>query len=256
MRPFATACLFLLLASACDTPHDPASPDPNEIGEGVRAEDAARLALREAARDDSLTLASPFIDPVVWQSLYDALQAVDGMRHPARDSVVSMYGVRTFPYFSTQELDLYSILGAPSVEQWRNGGQVTGVVAIDSVTSRYELEVVEQRVLSGLGWEGFRLRTTRHLNLFAVGRRLERADGILFAVPSSWGGDGVDIEAERVDGGWELSYRIGWGDCPSGCIEDHYWRFRVLDDGTAEYIGSDGPPPPSPADWPFAAEDS
>ena len=240
------------MLAACDTPNEPSGPDPIEIGEGIRAEDAARLALRETAREDSLPLASPFIDQSLRQSLYDALQAVDDMQHAARDSVVVMYGIRSFPDFSTQEVVVYSSLGAPSVDRWRAGEQVTGVQAIDSVTSRYELEVVEHRVLSGLGWEMFRLRATRHLNLFAVGRRLEHASDILFAGPASWGGDGFDIEAARVDAGWELSYRIGWGDCPAGCIYDHYWRFLIREDGSVEYVGSDGPPPPAPDEWPFS----
>jgi len=41
---------------------------------------------------------------------------------------------------------------------------------------------------------------------------------------------------ERVNG-WDLVFRKGWGDCPAGCINNHYWYFSVSKDSTIEAAG-------------------
>jgi hypothetical protein len=40
----------------------------------------------------------------------------------------------------------------------------------------------------------------------------------------------------RVDG-WRLVFWRGWGDCPAGCINAHYWYFFVKTDGEIELVG-------------------
>ncbi len=40
--------------------------------------------------------------------------------------------------------------------------------------------------------------------------------------------------------GWEVQIRIGWGDCPAGCIEEHLWVYGVTHDGRVELISEDG----------------
>lgn len=38
-------------------------------------------------------------------------------------------------------------------------------------------------------------------------------------------------EASQTANGFVVTIRIGWGDCPSGCIEEHRWRYAVARDG-------------------------
>jgi hypothetical protein len=53
-------------------------------------------------------------------------------------------------------------------------------------------------------------------------------------------------EAEQVAGGWRIKLTIGWGDCPSGCIERHTWTYLVRSDGAVTLEGETGDPvPPS-----------
>jgi hypothetical protein len=46
------------------------------------------------------------------------------------------------------------------------------------------------------------------------------------------------------DGGYEVVFRIGWGDCPAGCISEHQWTFLVGVDGGVELAGEGGDPIP------------
>lgn len=41
----------------------------------------------------------------------------------------------------------------------------------------------------------------------------------------------------QEDDGWRLVFWRGWGDCPAGCINSHYWYFSVARDGVIELIG-------------------
>jgi hypothetical protein len=40
--------------------------------------------------------------------------------------------------------------------------------------------------------------------------------------------------------GWEVLIRIGWGDCPSGCINEHRWTYAVGRDGGVELTHEQG----------------
>jgi hypothetical protein len=50
--------------------------------------------------------------------------------------------------------------------------------------------------------------------------------------------------ASPVDDGYEVVFRMGWGDCPAGCIEEHRWTYRVGADGSIELVGESGDPIP------------
>jgi hypothetical protein len=40
--------------------------------------------------------------------------------------------------------------------------------------------------------------------------------------------------------GWEVLIRIGWGDCPAGCISEHRWTYSVARSGSVELLQEDG----------------
>lgn len=45
--------------------------------------------------------------------------------------------------------------------------------------------------------------------------------------------------AESADG-WQVVIRIGWGDCPAGCINQHRWTYAVGKDGTVTFTREEG----------------
>jgi hypothetical protein len=40
--------------------------------------------------------------------------------------------------------------------------------------------------------------------------------------------------------GWNVLIRIGWGDCPAGCINEHRWTYAVGRDASVELIHEEG----------------
>ncbi len=52
-------------------------------------------------------------------------------------------------------------------------------------------------------------------------------------------------EAAKPPVTWTIIYRIGWGDCQAGCIDQHVWTYQVDPDGTVTLLSESGSPLPS-----------
>jgi hypothetical protein len=46
-----------------------------------------------------------------------------------------------------------------------------------------------------------------------------------------------DIYIHPIDPGWKIIFWQGSGDCPSGCLNDHYWYFSVKKNGEISLSG-------------------
>ncbi|MFL5754933.1 MAG: hypothetical protein ACJ77N_01415, partial [Chloroflexota bacterium] len=47
-------------------------------------------------------------------------------------------------------------------------------------------------------------------------------------------------EAQQAGGAWRVTFHVGWGDCPAGCINEHTWTYDVGRDGAVTPIGEQG----------------
>lgn len=52
-------------------------------------------------------------------------------------------------------------------------------------------------------------------------------------------------EASAARDGYQVRVEIGWGDCPSGCINRHDWTFSVTTAGVITLVSEEGPPVPA-----------
>jgi hypothetical protein len=50
-------------------------------------------------------------------------------------------------------------------------------------------------------------------------------------------------------GAFAVRIRVGWGDCPSGCIDEHQWIYAVAPDGSVSLLSESGTDVPPDA-WP------
>lgn len=55
-------------------------------------------------------------------------------------------------------------------------------------------------------------------------------------------------------GAFVVDIRVGWGDCPAGCINEHTWTYVVQTDGTAQ-LQSEGGDVMPPEAWPSPGGD-
>jgi len=49
-------------------------------------------------------------------------------------------------------------------------------------------------------------------------------------------------EAAKPPVPWKVTFRIGWGDCQAGCIDEHAWTYSVKPDGTVTLLSETGSP--------------
>ena len=57
-------------------------------------------------------------------------------------------------------------------------------------------------------------------------------------------GQAAWYEATAAGDRFEVVVRIGWGDCPAGCIDEHRWTYEVTRDGQVVLVGEIGPSVP------------
>lgn len=53
-------------------------------------------------------------------------------------------------------------------------------------------------------------------------------------------GQAAWYEVAASANGWQVVIRIGWGDCPAGCINEHRWTYQVGKDGTVNLSREEG----------------
>lgn len=228
--------LSLLLAAAvavltaCDSGPALSAETTLSPEEAIRLEeDAAVLAFRYqlAVEKDSGTVALP---PALIQSLYQSLARV---RESERGGLVE--DIRARPTYLLHDLIVAADSSVTWTDAWRRGDLVTGYAPIDDLVRQYGLVLADYyeypTVKTGL------LRSGVPVNTVALARQFETISDLRYVTPNGVVGDGDDIEAVRLAGGWRFDFSRGTGDCPAGCINRTYWTFRATD-GSVEYLGT------------------
>lgn len=240
--------LLLCLIVGCDGSMidgaRPSSPDDSQVPQDLRAlyrDDAARLALREILDENGPASAQVELPESRIEPYYEALIRIFNFQHPARNAVIERYEIHTFPSPSVRELHVHAI--ANWADAWGRGEVLTGNADVDALVTAYDLRVT-WHYLSGIIGHLVRLESPLRLNMEALGTRFEEIEGVSSAGDVLYGGDGNDITAEVRPVGLLLEFSVGFGDCPSGCSDRHFWSFLVRRDGAVEFLGSRGPTPP------------
>ncbi len=52
--------------------------------------------------------------------------------------------------------------------------------------------------------------------------------------------EAVPTEAAKPPVPWRVTFRVGWGDCPAGCIDEHTWTYEVGVDGSVTFVEEAG----------------
>jgi hypothetical protein len=53
-------------------------------------------------------------------------------------------------------------------------------------------------------------------------------------------GQAAWYEVTPANDGWQVVIRIGWGDCPAGCINEHRWTYAVGRDARVQLVREEG----------------
>lgn len=236
--------IILITIAACDDENPSVSSDCEfDRTNGVYnayLNDAEQLVLRrildeQLPEKDDIELPQADVDRVL-EALAAVYNAADNLE--AADDVVDIYSIHTFPSRSLNGL----ILGIDSTyawtQEWMAGNTLTGNPDIDNLINTYNISLANVGIFGN--WAV--LQSANSLNTVALSNAFAMIDGVNFAQPDGFAGDGNDIEMLEYGAEIRLQYSRGWGDCPSGCISRHYWEFRIDEDCEVEFLGSSGDP--------------
>jgi hypothetical protein len=247
MKPVSSLLVAVVLIAGCDATSPfsfRSTVDDSAVPELVRAaylDDASRLALRDLQANGYTGIQIP---PEAVQPYYDALVLVyNATALPARDTVVDVYGIHTFGNPVTRSLLLWLLGSEDWVQRLARREVPTGEPSIDTLLARYSLSLGTAHVLH----DGDILVTfapPEPLNIEALAAPFRGISGVRFAQPNNMIGDGNDIDGSIEGSRVLLDYSVGYGDCPAGCTARRSYRFSVHDDGTVQFLGASGSPPP------------
>lgn len=250
MRWPRQSCFLLVIIPACTSglsvPAESHHPGQSQLADSDAAllrRDAVALAVRQLRDGYPPGPRSVEIPPPLIDALFSALSAVHRSTDPARDTVIAIYRIHVFP--EAQELWVGASNGNKWFDAWNSGNRLTGNAEIDTLMERYALTLV-RTYDAGIGRTAL-LGATQRLNVRPLAELFARVEGVKYAEPNSYGGDGGNIVATPKRGGWLLDYSAGWGDCMTGCISRRYWTFFVDRAGKVSYVGSRGAPAPTRA---------
>ncbi|MEO6037208.1 MAG: hypothetical protein ABIQ93_02265, partial [Saprospiraceae bacterium] len=234
--------LFLLLISCCVTALPAQLPDSCPAPVLVRHHylaSAKILALRQMLGDpawaDSVQIPADLYNPVL-----EALSAVyNAHEFPERDTVTDCLNILAPP---SPVSPVAFTLTADSTELWAKKLFLdffpTGNATVDSILLKYYLK--RTGTLSA-GQYIFMFQADHLLNTVALAALFNGVPGAHAEADFSIG-EGNNIVLDTVADGVTLTYRVGWGDCPAGCIFHRSWTFLVRPGCSVEFLGVLGDP--------------
>lgn len=207
-------------------------------------DDADRLSVKRIIELNSNYIDSVNIPVQYDDTLLNALLAVyNATTLPERNDVVNTYNIHTFPNIGLRELSVAADSNLIWMQQLRNNVIPTGNTSVDNLISQYNLQVTNYtNYFNSFYYHVVRLGASSNYNIQALANRFDTINGVNYAERSNVCCDGSDIQATITPSYTELLYSYGWDDCQAGCINKHFWKFRVYSDCSVEFVQRYGSP--------------
>lgn len=123
----------------------------------------------------------------------------------------------------------------PGIINLSNGIFPTGDLDLDTLLNTYHFDSVKT-YYSYPNFPWLTIFTKEEYNLIPVENEFEAIESVFIAEFSKVCiGDGNTITLIRNNSSATITFSIGSGDCPAGCIYHKYWEFKVMN-GKATFI--------------------
>lgn len=205
--------------------------------------DAEKLAVRLINQRDSTRTDIP---GNLVSHLYNGLILIATSDHPKVQEIAALSPpIHARNPEDPREILVFVDTTAGWIDAWRTGMVRTGEPAIDQLIDRFNFTLEEyDELAAALPTGRATLRTDRPINGFAVGRLFEQVAAVDKACPNRVT-DGSDIRMLLFSDHIRFTFELGFGDCPSGCLNYHRWNFGVSRSGSVSFLGESGGFPPS-----------
>jgi hypothetical protein len=203
-------------------------------------DDADKLAVRWILESENFYKDSVRIPDSISGKFLNALLALynSQIKIAESDTVINHLKLHTSVVPHLNRLSVIADSNAHWMQKMRQNILPTGNEYIDSLISTFSLQNYKYYDFPHFDHSiDFRFQ---NYNPVALAKLFEKAEGVIDARPLLDEGDGSDLIAELKTDYIELIYIFGWGDCPSGCFSKRYWKFRVYNDCSVEFVESYG----------------
>ncbi len=194
---------------------------------------AFRQMLGDPAWADSVEIPALLSDPMLkaLSSVFNATQYLE------RDTVTECLDILAAGSpFSPTGLTMTADTSFSWAKKLHQGVFPTGNSIVDDLLYRYQLRKTGSYQL---GKFFFFFESAELLNTVALAKRFNIIPGV-YANANGGIGDGNDILIDTITGGLQLTYVVGWGDCPAGCIFERRWSFLAKPNCSVEFLGVQG----------------
>lgn len=197
--------------------------------------DAKQLYMNEIFNNNNhINFEDPIIDTKEVNKILKLIQAVYDSNSPQRDTIFNLYEIHGYYCYSFNSLGLKVKTELPEIKNLSDGIIPTGNDNLDIILSKYNFESVKTSY-SYPGFPWLTIYTTNEYNMIPLEKEFSELSSILLAeFNKGCIGDGNNISLIRSPSSATITFSIGSGDCPSGCIYHKYWEFNVQN-GKAEF---------------------
>lgn len=178
---------------------------------------------------------NPVLNQNEIEKILKIIQAVYNSDSPARDSVFNKYEIHARYCYSFNSVSLRVKPNEPGVVKLAKDEIPTGEESLDEVLNRYSLDSVKT-AYSYPDFPWLTIFTSEEYNMIPISKELEKIPSIEIAEFSRGCiGDGSNISLIRNKSSAIITFSIGHGDCPAGCIYHKYWEF-IVKNGEAKFV--------------------
>jgi hypothetical protein len=121
-----------------------------------------------------------------------------------------------------------------------NGNNYTGVESIDSLVTNYSVVITNPIPFN----EGYMVNiySNNPYNTYALSNKFHNTNEFISFNPNSLFGDAASINFRTENNFRIYIYRLGWGDCEAGCMNNHYWEISVDESNSVKLLKEYGDP--------------
>ncbi len=180
--------------------------------------------------------------PMQWQdTVMGGLAAIyNAFSIPERDSVFNLYCVHDLApsgIFITKEIMVFVDTSYSWTDAWQNLVTITGEPQVDYLMMNYDLEVID---FSNFSFGNMALLATDSLwNVYALIDSLEMIPGVEYCDPNQTIGTAGRIIYNKTGNERYFTFWFQWNDCFDGCDNAHAWKFKVYEDCSVEFLGTE-----------------
>jgi hypothetical protein len=216
---------------------------PDSIRELYR-DDSKMLAVQKFERRTSHLLDSITIPTSHSDSILNAIIAVyNATSLPARDTVIDSFNIHASVYPYLYSIEVFADSTLPWMQNLKNNQIPTGNQTVDSLISKYSLTLSKYNVkYHWFSYHEVTFTSDSALNTIGLAMAFDTINGVNFSEYTGSIYNVNNIQDSIHSTFIELDFSHGWGDCWADCIYRRYWKFKVYNDCSVEYVGSYGPP--------------